>query len=293
VSSHIQLVECGRVIGLDGRPWNPSPRNGWAGFPCELHKHMRRGEVVERYNPNPLVFLRRSAVGASRIQSGRETYSLDIAPGQIDVFPAGFQMDRGWWDCTPGRLIAVELCALQMRALLPESREGLHLDLELSGRDDLLVKLIECIRVEIDEGCPSGKLFADGLCLALVGHLQARYSRKKAAWPLHLRMSKSQVARISDYVEAHIGSDLRVSQLAALVDLSPQHFSRLFKVSVGMTPHRYIMRRRVEAAQRLLRTDATIADIAYVLGFSSQAHFTQVFRRQVGATPSHLRSTQS
>ena len=292
MSSHIQLVECGRVIGLDGRPWNPNPRNQWSGFPCEFHKHMRRAEVVQRYNPNPLVFLRRGAVGKSRIQSGKQTYSLDIAPGQIDVFPAGFQMDRGWWDCTPGRLFAVELCASQMRELLPEKKDGLHLSVELSGHDAPLAKLIECIRVEIDEGCPSGKLFADGLCLALLGHLQSRYSSKEAVWPLNLRLSKSQVARISDYVEAHIGCDLRVPQLAALVDLSPQHFSRLFKVSLGMTPHRYIVSRRVEAAQRLLRTDATIVEIAYALGFATQAHFTQVFRRQVGVTPSSLRSSQ-
>jgi AraC family transcriptional regulator len=293
VSSHIQLVECGRVIGLDGQPWSPHPRNRWAGFPCELHKHMRRGEVVDRYNPNPLIFLHRGAVGKSRIQSGRQTYSMDIAPGQIDVFPAGFQMDRGWWDCTPGRLAAVELCASQMRELLPESKNPVQLDLELSGRDDVITKLVECMRIEIHAGCPSGKLFADGVCLALLGHLQSRYGRKRATWPLDLRLSKSQVVRISDYVEAHIGCDLRVSQLSTLVNLSPQHFSRLFKASLGMTPHRYVLWRRVEAAERLLRTDATIVEIAYALGFSSQTHFTQVFRRFVGTTPSQVRTSQS
>jgi AraC family transcriptional regulator len=254
---------------------------------------MRSGEVVDRYNPNPLLFLRRGAVGKSRIQSGRQIYSVEIAPGQIDVFPAGFQMDRGWWDCTPGRLVAVELCASQMLELLPEAKDGVQFELALSGRDDLLTKLVECMRAEIYAGCPSGELFADGLCLALLGHLQSRYGRKRATWPLQLRLSKSQVIRISDYVEAHIGSDLRVPQLAALVDLSPQHFSRLFKVSLGMTPHRYVMRRRIEAAERMLRTDATLAEIAYALGFSSQTHFTQVFRRFVGTTPSQVRSSQS
>lgn len=291
MSSHIQLVERGRVIGLDGRPWNPAPRNAWPGFPCELHKHMRRGEVVERYNPNPLVFMRRSSVGKSRIQSGKQTYSLEIASGQIDVYPAGFQMDRGWWDCTPGRLFAVELCASQLRELLPDESERLHLKLDLSGRDLVLTRLIECFRAEIDGGCPSGGLFSDGLCLALLGRLQSKYSAGEAVRPRNHRMSKSQVDRVIDYVENNIGSELRIPQLAALVELSPQHFRRVFKLSFGMTPHGYIMKRRVEAAQRMLRTDATLAEIAYALGFSSQAHFTQVFRRFIGTTPSRLRAS--
>jgi len=289
MSSHIQLVEGGQVIGLDGRPWNPTPRNRWSGFPCELHKHMRRGEVLDRYNPNPLVFLRRNAVGKSRIQSGKQTYSVDIGSGQVDVFPAGFQMDRGWWDCSPGRLLAVELCASQVSELLPDTSQTFRLDLELSGQDFVLAKLIECFRVEIDQGCPSGKLFADGLNLALLGHLQSRYAQERTARAVHVRLSRTHVARIADYVEAHLGSDLSVPRLAGLVGLSPQHFSRLFKASFGMTPHRYVVLRRVESAQRLLRTDATIAQIAYALGFSSQAHFTQVFRELVGSTPSQIR----
>jgi AraC family transcriptional regulator len=186
----------------------------------------------------------------------------------------------------------MELPRSRVSELLPESKPILELGLELSGHDDTLAKLIKCVQAEIDHGCVSGQLFTDGLCLALMGYLQSKYSEKKTARNLKVKMARSQTALISAYVEAHLDSDLRIVELARLLDMSPQHFSRLFKASLGVTPHQYVMRRRVEAAQRLLRTNATIPAIAYALGFSNQAHFTQVFRRHVGTTPGRAREGQ-
>lgn len=290
MSSHIQLVESGRVIGLDGRTWAPMPVNAWTGFPFEVHKHMRKGEVAHRYNPNPLVFLRNGAWGRSRIVSDKNTYDLAVAPGQVDVFPAGFRMNHGSWDCTPGQLFAVELCALPLHELLQEESDLFRLRATLSACDPALAQLLDSIRTEIEQGCPSGRLFADGLSLALVGYLQARYAAADTASQARHRLSQAQIKRIAEFVEAHLGADLRVTELAALVKLSPHYFTRLFRTSFGMTPHRYVLQRRLEAARRMLGTETAIADIAYSLGFSSQAHFTQAFRRYIGTTPARLRS---
>src|SRR3546814_9877413 len=69
-------------------------------------------------------------------------------------------------------------------------------------------------------------------------------------------------------------------------DLSPSHFLRLFKVATGQTPHQFIVRRRVEKAQHLLRgTSQPIAQIAFACGFSHQQHFSNVFTKFNGMTP--------
>ena len=289
MSSHIQLVENERVIGLDGRAWAATPVNDWVGFPFEVHGHMRHGEVAHRYNPNPLIFLRYGARGSSRILSGEQTYDLTVAPGQIDIYPAGFEMDHGSWRCTPGKLLAIELSELLLRRLLQDGGDRLRVRTTLSASDGSLAALVECVHAEVERGCPSGKLFADGLSLALVGYLQAGYSvTRREALPTH-RLSKSQIKLIGEFVESHLGSDLRVTQLAALVKLSPHYFARQFRAAFGMTPHQYVLERRLEAARRMLRSDMAIADIAYALGFSSQAHFTQAFRRRIGSTPARQR----
>ncbi len=79
--------------------------------------------------------------------------------------------------------------------------------------------------------------------------------------------------------------------MAALVDLSPFHFARLFKATRGVTPYRFVLERRIAAARRLLGSDAGLAEIAYATGFASQSHFTTIFRREIGVTPGAARRT--
>lgn len=288
MSSHIQLVEDGRLIGLDGGAWASTPVNAWSGFPCEIHPHMRHGEVKRRYNPHPLVFLRFGACGRSRIVSGSRAYDLDVAPLQIDVFPEHFPMDYGWWNCTPGQLVSIELNRHVLASLAPGEESTLLLRTMLSGFDQTLVELISCMRGEIAQGCPSGKLFADGLSLALLARVHAAHAERPVDRAGD-RLTARARALLVDYIDANLGTDLRIATLASLVRVSGQYFIRIFRSSFGRTPHRYVTERRLESAQRMLLAGRPIAGVAYALGFSSQAHFTKVFRDHCGVTPGRFR----
>jgi AraC family transcriptional regulator len=288
MTSHIQLVEDGHLIGLDGRPWSAAAINEWAGPPCELHRHMQRGEVAHRFNPHPLVFLRYRAQGRSRIVSGSRRFDVDVAPAQVDIFPAGFRMDHGWWDCTPGDLVTVELNPTALEALSPYAERPLALRAMLSGCDETLAQLLHCVRIEIESGCPSGKLFADGLAIAIMSRLRAMHDDPEPgthddALDIVLRR------RIVDYITANVGADLRIASLARIAGLTSSQFVRAFRRAFGTTPHRYVVERRLERARALLATKQSLATIAYTLGFSSQGHFTQAFRRRYGDTPGRSR----
>jgi len=81
------------------------------------------------------------------------------------------------------------------------------------------------------------------------------------------------------------------AELSALVHMSPYHFARLFKRSTGVPPHRFLVRRRIDAARALLAAQtAPIAEIAQLVGFRTPSHFTTTFRRVTGMTPSAYRS---
>jgi AraC family transcriptional regulator len=100
-------------------------------------------------------------------------------------------------------------------------------------------------------------------------------------------LTSENLRRVIDYIEDLLGkSDLSVEELAGVAHMSPFHFSREFKRAAGMAPHRFVLERRIERA-RLYLADGkeTLANIAYTTGFSSQAHFSSVFRRLMGATP--------
>jgi AraC family transcriptional regulator len=84
---------------------------------------------------------------------------------------------------------------------------------------------------------------------------------------------------------------MRIGDLAALAGLSRFHFARVFRATVGTTPHRYVLERRLERARRLLKTTATaVRDIAVATGFADQSHLTRLVKRRFGVTPGALRS---
>jgi RpiB/LacA/LacB family sugar-phosphate isomerase len=99
-----------------------------------------------------------------------------------------------------------------------------------------------------------------------------------------------RLQRVFQHIRENLARDLSVAELAQTVGMSQYYFSKLFKMSTGTTPHQYVMRQRVERAQEHLRETRTmLAEIATLVGFETQSHFTSVFRRLVGATPKHYR----
>lgn len=93
-----------------------------------------------------------------------------------------------------------------------------------------------------------------------------------------------------DYLDANLGREVRLAELAALTALSPAHLCRAFKASTGLSPHRWQLGRRIDAAcVRLARGGEAVADIAVSLGFVDAPHFTRVFKQHVGTTPARFR----
>ncbi|WP_431193519.1 helix-turn-helix domain-containing protein [Trichocoleus desertorum] len=93
------------------------------------------------------------------------------------------------------------------------------------------------------------------------------------------------------YIHGHLDQDLRLAEIAAIVQMSPHYFATLFKQSTGLAPHQFVTQCRIEHAKWLLaKQELTILEILPQLGFKSQSHFTKVFREQTGLTPTAYRS---
>ena len=99
-----------------------------------------------------------------------------------------------------------------------------------------------------------------------------------------------RLRRVTQYIQDNLHRELRLAELSGQVHMSPYHFARLFKRSTGTPPHRFVLRRRIDRATTLLTTgELSIGEVARVVGFRTSSHFTTVFRRTTGITPSVYR----
>jgi AraC-like DNA-binding protein len=96
--------------------------------------------------------------------------------------------------------------------------------------------------------------------------------------------------RVREYIETHLSESIDLTALAGIAGLSLYHFARAFKQSTGVTPHYYLVQRRVARAQEMLvRTELSLSEIALAAGFSDQSHFARHFRQMLGMTPGQFR----
>jgi AraC family transcriptional regulator len=160
------------------------------------------------------------------------------------------------------------------------------------GQQDLQLHQIGMLMfAELKSGGMMGQLYVESLTQALVIHLLRRYSTlaKPIASPNN-RLTHTQLQQAIDYIHAHLNRDLSLAELASVVNISPTYFASLFKKVMGISPHQYVIKQRVERAVVMLKgTDLAIADIALQVGFSSQSHLTQQFKRLTGVTPKQVR----
>ena len=136
-----------------------------------------------------------------------------------------------------------------------------------------------------------GKLYVESLTQALAIHLLRHYSASASTIPIENRcLTHVQLQQAIDYIHTYLNQDLSLAELASVINISPNYFARLFKRAMGISPHQYVIQQRVERAKvMLLTTDLPIAVIALQVGFSSQSHLTQHFKRVIGMTPKQVR----
>jgi AraC family transcriptional regulator len=99
-----------------------------------------------------------------------------------------------------------------------------------------------------------------------------------------------QIRRVQEHIAANLSGRILVSDLSALARRSEAHFSRAFKSTFGISPHAYVMRKRVERARQMMAVgDDSISNIALACGMYDQAHLTNRFRQMSGQTPAQWR----
>jgi AraC family transcriptional regulator len=161
---------------------------------------------------------------------------------------------------------------------------------EFGASDPLLEQLVLSLDGALRNWEPSALTYVDQLRCMLAAQLAHRCSVERREPPSPAGLTGRGFAAVRELLETRLAEPIPLADMAEVAGLSVSQFSRRFKATTGLSPHRYLLRLRVEQAGRMLRTGTLpIADVAAACGFSHQEHLTRVMRARLGMTPATLR----
>lgn len=213
--------------------------------------------------------------------------SLEVFPGEIGLYLANHNQAFSWDEEAEFLQLYV---APELLKQISEEVWNAPVDLIPQSApfvDPLILQIGLALRSSLETESPVGQLYAYSMAHTLATHLLFRYSRRKPlAMPNQGCLSQQQLNQVINYIHDNLEQNVNLIELAGTIQLSPYHFARLFKQSIGLPPHQYQIKCRIERVKELLQLKKlTIADIAQIAGFSSQAHLNYHFKRWVGVTP--------
>jgi AraC family transcriptional regulator len=260
-----------------------------------IHGAVLAGRIEEFFDfsaPFPIVTFILKGMAQLDWRRGNRFSRLAVKAGDVLVAPRG--------DCNRMRTSQpVEMfCCLMDRGRLDEiaKREwpsiGAHFEIveSLDRRDEDLWSLGERLAGQMLAPMPGSRPCAEALHTLIAVHLLRDHSTLNRPGDDAERLADQRLRPVIDYIRRNLGDDVSLETLAALAGLSPNYFLAAFRQATGQTPHRYVTELRVARACELLRDPhRPITEVSLAVGFSSQSHLTEVFRRTMKTTPAAYR----
>ena len=233
------------------------------------------------------------------LAGGHQTYRTDQPalrgePGKVCLLPADHEsrwIVGGDQHFMHLYFDAEQLAPLALRLLNREPRDLALPELTFVADPRLVRPLLAM--AALDWRDPQARLQANALCHETLAQLLLVHAGRAAGMRPRGGLAPAARRRIDDWIEAHLDQPISVGRLAAQAALSEHHFAHMFRASFGMTPHAWVLQRRMVRAKALLHGAASLEQIARACGLSSAAHLVRRFRAAMGITPGAYRRAVS
>ena len=260
---------------------------GWRGIVVEWHR-LKPQEMPEHYVDGHGLAV---STGVNPISFGwkdrgrRREGQLD--PGQFHLLTHG-DLNAPRWLQTFDELSLVldrQFVADVAQCGLPADR--VEFATQRSASDATIARYAEAFRSELQADSSNGSLHAETLTVGLTLHLLSNYAIAKPKLPVPRgKLNSFQLRTVVDFIQAHLDQSVSLLTLSEQARVTPFHFARLFRATVGVPPHQFVLRQRIQKSLTLIKAGKLpLAQIAVESGFHDQPHFIRAFRRLIGTTP--------
>ena len=223
---------------------------------------------------------------------GGESYRGTAVHGDIDIVPAGVP---SFWELKEKDTAFILSVSPELINMVAEGFDfdpsRIQIRNRFQMRDTQLENIGWALKAEMESGYPCGNLYLDSLAVSVAARLVRCHSSISAeSEKPNGRLLGRRLKDVLSYIEDNLSQNLSLDDIAGVAGLSVSHFKGLFRESVGLPVHQYVIRRRVERAKSLLgEGKMPISQIALETGFAHQSHLAHHMRRLLGVSPRALR----
>jgi len=230
--------------------------------------------------------------------NGNRWIKQSVSPGDVTILARGEPSRWFWMEDIDVSHVYVSQSAVERVANDIFDKEIDHLNIEhiASAQDPILIALMESYERECLAGGLGGALYASTIEMQICIHLVRKYAKcKLREVQVESRIPPSKRKKIEEFIVENIDQNITIDDLAKVVGFSQSYFIRLFRNDVGVPPHAYVLARRLEKAEEMLRSspDIPIKVVAIECGFSDQSHLTRLFKNKFSITPMKFRKVKT
>jgi AraC family transcriptional regulator len=266
----------------------------WVGGTAATHAIIKVSGAAEvRTHLLELHFSWNSGIAEAEAKSGKRIWAYKSRPRYGLVLPPGTNVEFRIKEKSNYRFLAMELePEFLLRAAELQHLSTAEFIETWEYGDHLTWHLAEAIFEECESDARQGLLYSETAVTLLALHVARNVSNLARHANLLGRggLSPAILRRACEYMVSRLVDDISLSEIANAADLSSGHFAFAFKQSMGISPHAWLRRQRVDTAKALLRNrDLSVAAIAASVGFANQSAFGVAFRKETGLTPTAWR----